>query len=129
MLQNSPPAARKSFGRRGAPAAPAPLRAADVPPLQPALSPPGALAAARLLPPADIAAAPVDRELEEWKRARRRNFALPWRQLSFLGSLFFGIASLALPDSVNDTVQWLLYALMAASLYAGFAARRKAKTG
>jgi hypothetical protein len=117
MLQNSPPAGRKSFGRRGAAMAPPP----------PAV--PGIVAAPALSTSADIAAAPVDRELEEWKRARRQNFALPWRQLSFLGSLFFGVASLASPDTVNDTVQWLLYGLMAASLYAGFAARRKAKSG
>ena len=71
--------------------------------------------------------APIDAEFEEWKRARRRNLKLPWRQLSFLASVFFGVASLALPDSVNDNVQWVLYALMAASFYAGLAGRRKAK--
>jgi len=71
------------------------------------------------------ASAPADREFEEWKKARRQNFRLPWRQLYFLATLFFGIASLALPDSVNEEVGWLLYALMAASLCAGFAARRR----
>jgi hypothetical protein len=50
---------------------------------------------------------------------------MPWRQLSLVASLCFGIASFALPDSVNDNVQWLLYALMAASAYAGFSKRRK----
>lgn len=74
-----------------------------------------------------ISAAPVDHELQEWKKARRRSFRLPWRQLSLLASLCFGVASLVLPDTVNENVDWLLYALMAASFYAGISARlRKA---
>ena len=95
--------------------------------------PAGASARARVAVPAPqppAAAkpvAPIDAEFEEWKRARRRNFKLPWRQLSFLASVFFGVASLALPESVNDNVQWVLYALMAASFYVGLAGRRKAK--
>ncbi len=79
-------------------------------------------------PAAAKPAAPVDAEFEQWKSARRRNFKLPWRQLSFLATVFFGVASLALPERVNDNVQWVLYALMAASFYAGIAGRwRKAK--
>lgn len=78
-------------------------------------------------PPAAKPAAPVDPEFEQWKSARWRNFQLPWRQLSFLATVFFGVASLALPDSVNDNVQWVLYALMAVSFYVGIAGRwRKA---
>jgi hypothetical protein len=42
-----------------------------------------------------------------------------------MATLCFGIASFALPDSVNDNVQWLLYALGAASLYAGFRKRQR----
>ncbi|MDE2472499.1 MAG: hypothetical protein KGL35_28175 [Bradyrhizobium sp.] len=67
----------------------------------------------------------VDEELRQWKLARRRNFEIPWRPLSLMATLCFGIASFALPDSVNDNVQWLLYALTAASLYAGFRKRRQ----
>ncbi|MBU6456550.1 MAG: hypothetical protein KGK16_16720 [Bradyrhizobium sp.] len=67
----------------------------------------------------------VDEELRQWKLARRRNFEIPWRPLSLMATLCFGIASLVLPDSVNDSVQWLLYALAAASLYAGFRKRRQ----
>ena len=67
----------------------------------------------------------LDDELREWKLARKRNFEIPWRPLSLMATLCFGIASLALPDSVNDNVQWLLYALAAASLYAGFRKRRR----
>jgi hypothetical protein len=67
----------------------------------------------------------IDDELREWKLARKRNFEIPWRPLSLMATLCFGIASFALPDSVNDNVQWLLYALAAASLYAGFRRRRR----
>jgi hypothetical protein len=71
----------------------------------------------------------VDEELRKWKLACKQNFEIPWRPLSLLASLFFGIASFALPDSVNDIAQWPLYALAAASCYAGFRRRRRqAKT-
>jgi hypothetical protein len=67
----------------------------------------------------------LDDELREWKSARKQNFEIPWRPLSLMATLCFGIASFVLPDSVNDNVQWLLYALAAASLYAGFRKRRR----
>lgn len=67
----------------------------------------------------------LDDELRQWKLERKRNFEIPWRPLSLMATLCFGIASFALPDSVNDNVQWLLYALAAASLYAGFRKRRR----
>jgi hypothetical protein len=67
----------------------------------------------------------LDDELRQWKLARKRNFEIPWRPLSLMATLCFGIASFALPDSVNNSVQWLLYALAAASLYAGFRKRRR----
>ena len=73
----------------------------------------------------------VDDELREWKRSRKRafrfTFKLPWRQLSLMASLCFGIASFVLPDAVNGNVQWLLFALMGASFYAGMRKRGKAK--
>jgi hypothetical protein len=75
----------------------------------------------------EIGSPSVDDELQEWKQARKMDFMFLWRPLSWMASLCFGIASFVLPDSVNSAVQWLLYALMAASLYAGFAKRRKAK--
>ena len=64
-----------------------------------------------------------DEELLEWTRARKRRYRIPWRQVSLMASLCFGIASFVLPDSVNDSVQWLLYALAAASLFGGFVKR------
>jgi hypothetical protein len=66
-----------------------------------------------------------DEDKQDWKPERKRGFKLPWRQLSIMASLCFGLASFVLPESVNDNVQWLLYALMAASLYAGFSKRRR----
>ena len=69
-----------------------------------------------------------DDELRQWKLERKQNFEIPWRPLSLMATLCFGIASFALPDSVNDNVQWLLYALAAASLYAGFRKRRRHTT-
>ncbi len=122
---------QKQFGRRvnvpqaaraapGAAARPTVART----PLQPT-----GLSAARLARSLEQRQAdPVDRELEEWKKARRQNFRLPWRQLAFLASIFFGIASLVLTETVNDNVQWVLYALMAASLVAGLTARRRKAT-
>jgi hypothetical protein len=44
----------------------------------------------------------LDEELQQWKLARRRNFEIPWRPLSLMATLCFGIASFVLPDSVND---------------------------
>lgn len=70
-----------------------------------------------------IASPPIDDEFREWKKARKRHSGLPWRQLALMASVSFGIASLVLPDSVSDTLDWVLYALMAASAYAGLSRR------
>ncbi len=67
----------------------------------------------------------LDDDLRQWKLTRKQNFGFPWRSLSLMATLCFGIASFVLPDSVNDNVQWLLYALAAASLYVGFRRRRQ----
>jgi len=72
--------------------------------------------------PREIASPHVDDELHEWKQARQA-LKIPWRQLSLMASLSFGIASFVLPDSVNENLEWLLYGLMAASLYAGLSRR------
>lgn len=59
----------------------------------------------------------VEEELRQWKAERR--YKIPWRQLSFMASLCFGIASFELPDSVNNDVNWLLYGLTAISFCVG----------
>jgi hypothetical protein len=58
-----------------------------------------------------------DEELEAWKRGRKRH--VPWKQISLMASLCFGVASFVLPHSVNDAVQWPLYGLAAISFYVG----------
>ena len=68
-----------------------------------------------------------DDELREWKRARYQGYQVPWRQLSLMASFCFGAAALVLPDTVSDTLDWLLYGLMAASFVAGIR-RRRART-
>jgi hypothetical protein len=85
--------------------------------------------AERLPPVAEADSLSLEDELREWKQARKSGFRIPWRQLSLMASLCFGIASFVLPDSINDNVQWLLYALMAASLYAGLSKRLRKAVG
>ena len=108
---------RRTFGRRAVPQPLAPLAAAQ--------------ASANLIepipssPPPSATSDSVDDEIEAWKAARGPVIPFPWRQLSLMAGLCFGIASFVLPDTVNDAMQWPLYALTAISLYAGL---RKRKT-
>jgi hypothetical protein len=69
-----------------------------------------------------------EEELQAWKaeRARERFARIPWRQLSLMAGLCFGVAGFVLPDSTNDTLSWLFYALSAASFAAGIVKRRAA---
>lgn len=60
-------------------------------------------------------------ELKAWKKSRGPSPYL--KPLALMASLSFGVASVVLPAAINDWVQYPLYALSAASLYAGF--RRK----
>lgn len=71
-------------------------------------------------PPPDI-----DAELREWKA--QRSFQIPWRQLSLVASVFFGLASFVLPDSVNANVDYVLYGLSAMSLYVWLSGKFKKK--
>jgi hypothetical protein len=75
-----------------------------------------------LLPPPSERVVDVDRELEEWKAARKRHkrsFREPWRTLSIVCTLGFGLSSWLLPDSVADVAQLVTGGLGAASLFAG----------
>ncbi len=116
----------RSFGRRvnvqpRQPRAAQPAERA-VPSVDPALA---EIPAAHYSPPPARSDSPsLDDELRDWKQAHRQEFNFPWRLLSLMATLCFGLASFVLPDSVNDNVQWLLYALAAASFLAGFAKRR-----
>lgn len=69
----------------------------------------------------------VDDDFREWKRARKPNFRTLWRPFLLMATICFGVASLVLPDSVNDAVDWLLYAMTGLSLYSWIRSRRRAK--
>jgi hypothetical protein len=72
----------------------------------------------------------VDRELEEWKAARklqRRSFREPWRTLAIAATVGFGLSSWLLPDSVSDVAQLVTGGLGAASFFAGFRVRPPAQ--
>jgi hypothetical protein len=94
---------------------------------EPAPRIPLATAAAVSPPAAAGALASIEDEIEEWKQARGYRAIFPWRQLSLMAGLCFGVASFVLPNQVNDVVQWPLYILAAISFYAGLR-KRKNKT-
>jgi hypothetical protein len=72
----------------------------------------------------DIQTPSVDEELKAWKKSRK-GFVFPWRQVSLMASLCFGVASFVLPASVNQNVDYVLYALAGVSLYVGLSKRLK----
>jgi hypothetical protein len=75
-------------------------------------------------PPSAIDMSPsIDDELREWKQTRETK--IPWRQLSLMASLSFGIGSFVLTGDVADAVNWLLYGLSAASLYVWWMGKMK----
>lgn len=122
---------RAAFGRR-APAqyrsaAPEMMKAAPAKPAPANDVPRSAFEAESVSPPAAPPVRhpdPVDAELEEWKRSRKKLPLFAWRPLYFMASLCFGLASFVLPDSINDIVQWPLYALAGLSFYLGMKMRR-----
>ena len=108
---------RRSFGRR-APSQPTIAQAAMAAP---------ATEHAPSFPPHDAALPSIEEEIAAWKAEKGPVVPFPWRQLSLMAGLCFGIASFVLPTAVNDTMQWPLYALTGLSLYAGLH-RRKIKS-
>ncbi|HSC18864.1 MAG TPA: hypothetical protein VLC74_08120 [Rhizomicrobium sp.] len=107
---------RPAFGRRGlVQGARSPVLVAS-PAGQPRREPAGVRLDA---PPVES----VDEELRAWKE--QRAFVIPWKQLSLMASICFGLASFVLPDSVGDVVDWLLYVLSAVSFYLWFSGRRE----
>jgi hypothetical protein len=116
---------RRSFGRRPGPQTQRSYAPVDTPFQrkialfdEAAITPP-------LIPVATEDQSPsVDEELRLWKKSRKR-FTIPWRQVSLMASLCFGVASIVLPASVNHNVDYLLYALMGMSLYVGISKRLK----
>jgi hypothetical protein len=123
-----------TFGRRSAarptPTAkaaiakgPAKATAAGIDKLFPTIAAPAATRSIASLGPGEG----VSPELAEWKAERKQAFRMPWRQLSLMAGLCFGVGSFVLPDSVNGVTDWVLYGLMAMSFIAGLSGKRKAK--
>jgi hypothetical protein len=116
-----------TFGRRASPLtkpAAKPVRTRAEQPVRAEPLAPEPLPADGLIAPiADMPS--LEDELREWKKNRKSGFEIPWRQISFMASLCFGIASFVLPDSTNDLVNWLLYGLMAISFVVGITRRRR----
>jgi hypothetical protein len=71
-----------------------------------------------------LAADPLDEELENWNRSRRRP-PFPWRSFAWMMSLCFGAAAFILPDSVNEAVRYILYAITAITFFGGLTRRYK----
>ena len=115
----------RPFGHRANPPGQAVRASADFAAAAPSKTPVATEAPVDRSPAArsEIASPHIDHEFHEWQQARRQHFKLPWRQLALMAALCFGIASFVLPESVNDGLDWLLYGLMAASLYAGLSGR------
>ena len=65
----------------------------------------------------------LDRELEEWKAARklrRRSFREPWRSFSIAAGIAFAAGSLILPPDVADIMDYVTTGLFIASVIAGY---------
>lgn len=125
-----------SFGRKSAPGA-APYR-----PLPKLPEPPGIGGFARLpavadqavaandwreqplpaIPPAnDVMDRFVDEiDIETWKAQRRTQRRIPWRQISLMAALSFGVGSFVLPGDVNTMVRPVLWALSGIAFASGF---------
>jgi hypothetical protein len=100
---------RANFGRRAAPRSSQPALPVLTKFSRPA---PGIVRAP------ETPAVAVDDEIKAWKKSRGPSPYL--KPLAVMASLCFGVASVALPDAVNEFVRYPLYLLSAVSLYAGF---------
>jgi hypothetical protein len=115
---------RRTFGRRvsQAPSEPQPaIQAPLTPPADPA---PATVDSAPVLAPVSERGPAAASSYESLKTRDapaqdRRRFPFPWRPLSLIAGLSFGIASFALPDWINDVAQWPLGLLMLGSFYVG----------
>jgi len=110
---------QQSFGRRAPTQREAPKPAPRPEPADDVRPAPVALAA----PDPD---AEVDREVEEWKAARKirkRSFREPWRSVCIAASVGFGVSTWMLPDSVETVAQLVTTGLAAASFFAGYRKR------
>jgi hypothetical protein len=108
----------RSFGRRAVAQPPRPAKApaeAAAPRIEAAPVEQSPAFVESPLPAAIDMPPSVDDELREWKQTRQTQ--IPWRQLSLMASLSFGIGSFVLTGEIAAAVNWLLYGLSAVSLY------------
>lgn len=115
---------RAHFGLRASQQPAVPRRTA------PAAHPAPAVAEAprTAIPPAEFLMAPPDddevaRDIAEWKskrKIRKRSFREPWRTLSIVSGIGFGLSFWLLPDSVANIAQLVTLGLTAAAFFAGF---------
>ena len=113
---------KRNFGRRPVAPRPRPLIAKAIRP--DATAPVPIVPVVSVVPaaPAIEELPDVDRELEEWKAARKRQkgrFREPWRTLSIATTVGFGLSFWLLPDSVANVVQYVTGGLALASFLAG----------
>ena len=69
----------------------------------------------------------LDRELAEWKAARKlgkRSFREPWRSVSIAAAIGFGASNWLLPEQVAQIADVVSMGLFAASVLAGWRKRR-----
>lgn len=67
-----------------------------------------------------------DDDIDEWKPNRKGIARSPWSgPLLLMASMCFGTASFVVPGELNDAVQYLLWALTAASLVVWYARRNE----
>jgi hypothetical protein len=112
---------QKTFGRKAQPQRPPAALRAPAPARQAAPEP-----AAPIPPPPVIERRDdVDAEIEQWnalRKARKRSFREPWRTLSIVAAIGFGLSSWLLPDSVSNITDLITGGLGVAALVAGFRA-------
>jgi hypothetical protein len=68
----------------------------------------------------------LDRELAEWKAARKlrkRSFREPWRSVSIAAAIGFGASNWLLPDSVAQIADFVSMGLFAVGIIAGLRRR------
>jgi hypothetical protein len=107
---------RKTFGRKAQPQHPPAALRAPAPRPAPEPSAP---------PPVVERHDDVDAEVEQWnalRKARKRSFREPWRTLSIVAAIGFGLSSWLLPDSVSNITDLITGGLGVAALVAGFRA-------
>jgi hypothetical protein len=63
-------------------------------------------------------------DIETWKAQRRTVRRTPWRQISLVAALSFGIGSFVLPGDVNAMIRPILWALSGLALASSFAPKR-----